>query len=236
MQRDSRSTTDEFRRTPRGVYVVTSPGRAGRSGYLDVALAALEGRADSLQLRAPELTDDELLALAATLVERCRAADVLFLVNDQIEVALEVGADGVHLGQRDHPEQARRRLGRARTLGVSVGSATEARSAAAFGADYLGVTVWASPTKAEAAPVGLVGLGSIARATPLPVVGIGGVDAGNAVQVIEAGASAVAVVSAVGAAPDPTEATRVLVAAVRAASAGHPCRGESRVSRGGVDQ
>jgi len=226
MQRGSGRPANESPRTPRGVYVVTSPGRARRSGHLDVGLAAVEGRADALQLRAPELADDELLSLAATLAERCRAAGVLFIVNDRIEVALEVGADGVHFGQHDHPEQARRQLGRARTLGVSVGTAAEAESAAALGADYLGVTVWASPTKPEAAPVGLGGLGTIARAVPLPVVGIGGTKADNAAQVIEAGATAVAVVSAVGAAPDPTEATRVLVAAVRAASRERPDRGE----------
>ncbi|MGD0321735.1 MAG: thiamine phosphate synthase [Acidimicrobiales bacterium] len=229
MQRDDsgdRSAVEESPRTPCGVYVVTSPGDARRSGHLHVGLAAVEGSADALQLRAPELTDDELLTVAATLAERCRRAGVLFVVNDRIEVALEVGADGVHLGRHDHPEAARRRLGHARTLGVSVGTEAEARWAAAFGADYLGVTVWASPTKPEATPVGLAGLRTVARATPLPVVGIGGIRADNAAQVIEAGARAVAVISAVGAAPDPTEVTRVLVAAVGAASRERPDRGE----------
>ncbi|MGA2036073.1 MAG: thiamine phosphate synthase [Acidimicrobiales bacterium] len=227
MRSDSGSPARESSRTPRGVCVVTSAGLARRGGHLEVGLAALEGRADALQLRAPELADEELLPLAATLADRCRAAGVLFLVNDRVEVALEVGADGVHLGQRDHPEQARRRLGRARTLGVSVETAADAEAAVALGADYLGVTVWASPTKPEAAPLGLAGLGTIARATPLPVVGIGGIGADNAAQVIRAGAAAVAAVSAVGAAADPTEATRVLVAAVRAAPRVCPDRGGS---------
>jgi thiamine-phosphate pyrophosphorylase len=229
MQRDNsgnRSAVKEYPRTPRGVYVVTSQGNPRRSGHLDVGLAAVEGSADALQLRAPELTDDELLPLAAALAERCRRADVLFMVNDRTEVALEVGADGVHLGRHDHPEEARRRLGHTRTLGVSVETEVEARWAAAFGADYLGVTVWASPTKPEATPVGLAGLRTVARATPLSVVGIGGIKADNAARVVEAGATAVAVISAVGAAPDPTEATRVLVAAVRAASRERPDRGE----------
>jgi thiamine-phosphate pyrophosphorylase len=191
--------------------------RAGAGDQLGVVLAALEGGADSVQLRAPEVTDTELLPLAATLAERCRAARVLFFVNDRIDVALEAGADGVHLGQRDGPERARRRLGGSRTLGVSVGNAAEARAAAALGADYLGVTVWSSPTKPDSAPVGLSGLEEIARVTPLPVVGIGGITADNAAQVIEAGAAAVAVVSAVAAAADPVGATRVLVAALGAA-------------------
>jgi len=204
-------------RTPRGVYVVTSSNLFPERGHFDVGLAALEGGADSLQLRAPELPDEELLPLAAALAARCRAEGVLFLVNNKIEVALEAGAHGVHLGQSDRPQSARRQLGTTRTLGVSVETLPEARQAAAFGADYLAVTVWASPTKPEAAPQGLAGIGAIAHATALPVVGIGGIGVGNAERVFEAGASAVAVVSAVGAAPDPVEATARLVAIARTA-------------------
>lgn len=194
--------------------MVTSPGRTPTGDRLSVALAALEGGADCVQLRAPELADSDLLPLAATLAERCRSAGALFLVNDRVEVALEAEADGVHLGQRDEPDRARRRLGSSKTLGVSVGNVTEARAAAALGADYLGVTVWASPTKRDSVPIGLSGLTELARVTQLPVVGIGGITAENAAQVVEAGASAVAVISAVASAVDPVEATRALVAAL----------------------
>lgn len=196
------------------VYVVTSVGLAPGRGHREVALAAVEGGATAVQLRAPELDAAELLALARDLARRCRRRGVVFVVNDRVEVAVESGADGAHVGQGDRPADARERLGNL-VLGVSVESSDQARAAEEGGADYLGVTVWATPTKPEARPVGLDGLRSIVRATSLPVVGIGGIDASNAGDVLRAGASGVAVVSAVGAAPDPVAATRALVDAVR---------------------
>jgi thiamine-phosphate pyrophosphorylase len=180
-----------------------------------VALAAIEGAADAVQLRAKELRDDELRPLARELADACRDAGVLFIVNDRISVALESGADGVHVGQADDPGAARGRLGAGPVLGVSVRDAGEARAAELAGADYLGVTVWATPTKPDAAPGGLDAIRTIAAATALPVVGVGGIDASNAASALEAGASGVAVVSAVGAADDPVVATRALVRAVR---------------------
>jgi thiamine-phosphate pyrophosphorylase len=98
-----------------------------------------------------------------------------------------------------------------------VSTADEARQAERSGADYVGVTVWATQTKPEAEPRGLNGLRAVADATALPVVGIGGIDASNAAEVIGSGAAGVAVVSAVGAASDPVEATRALVRAVERA-------------------
>jgi thiamine-phosphate pyrophosphorylase len=197
------------------VYVVTSAGLFPGRTHRDVALAAMEGGASAVQLRAPDLKDEELLALSRDLAPRCRERGMLLVVNDRIDVAIESGADGAHLGQGDGLEGARDRLGDL-VLGVSVGSPEEARTAQEGGADYLGVTVWATATKPEAHPVGLDGLRSIAEATALPVVGIGGVDASNAHEVLAAGAAGVAVVSAVGAAPDSVGATRALVDAVRA--------------------
>jgi thiamine-phosphate pyrophosphorylase len=195
------------------VYVVTSSGLAPGRGHRDVALAALRGGATAIQLRAPELRDEDLEPLAAELAARCRDAGVLFVVNDRVEVAAAVGA-GAHVGQGDDPSAARARLGRASPLGISVSTVEEALAAADAGADYLGVTVWATPTKPEAAPRGIHGLRAVVDATRLPVVAIGGIDATNASEVILAGASGVAVVSAVGAAPDPVAATRALVEAV----------------------
>jgi thiamine-phosphate pyrophosphorylase len=199
---------------PLGVIVVTSSGLVEGRTHRDVALAAIAGGADAVQLRAKELRDDELRPLARELAGACRAEGVLFLVNDRVAVALESGADGAHVGQDDDPAAARARLGPAPILGVSVGSADEARAADAAGADYLGVTVWATATKPDARPGGLDAVREIAGATGLPVVGIGGIDASNAAEVLAAGASGVAVVSAVGAADDPVEATRSLVRAV----------------------
>ena len=202
---------------PLGVYVVTSTGLVPGRGHREVALAAIEGGADVVQLRAKELRDDELRPLARELAEACRAADVLFVVNDRAAVALESGADGVHVGQDDDPVAARSRLGAGPILGVSVADPDQARHAEAAGADYLGVTVWATPTKPDATPGGLDLVRDVVQATALPVVAIGGIDASNAADALGAGASGVAVVSAVGAAEDPVETTRALVRAVHGA-------------------
>jgi thiamine-phosphate pyrophosphorylase len=197
-----------------GIYVVTSgafgPGRDHRS----LARAAIEGGATALQLRAPELDDADLLATAAELAVACRDAGVLFTVNDRVDVALRSGAEGVHVGQDDDPRTARRRLGPDRVLGVSVGNPAEAVAAARAGADYLGVTVWATVTKPEAAARGTDGLRAVVEAVSLPVVGIGGIDAENAASVLDAGAAGVAVISAVASAADPVAATRALVGTV----------------------
>jgi thiamine-phosphate pyrophosphorylase len=195
------------------VYVATSSGFVVGRGHLEVAKAAIEGGATAVQLRAPELKDDRLTELALEIGGACRAAGVLFVVNDRAAVASRVGA-GVHVGQGDDPAAARATLGPEPILGVSVSSADQARTAEAGGADYLGVTVWPSATKPEAEPQGLDGLRLIVDATSLPVVGIGGVDARNVGQVMDASAVGVCVVSAVGAAPDPERATRELVDAV----------------------
>ena len=197
------------------VYVVTSSSFRGRS-HRDIAMAAIEGGATAVQLRAPELGDDELRPLAAELASRCADAGVVFVVNDRPDVAAAVGAGGAHVGQGDDPDAARGVLGPDRLLGISVGTLEEARSAVDHGADYLGVSVWETSTKPEARPGGLELVAEIAAATPAPVVGIGGIDPASAPSVIAAGAAGVAVISAVAASNDPVDATRALARAVGA--------------------
>src|SRR5262245_23605939 len=192
------------------VYVVTSGTVDPRRTHEEIAEAAITGGATAVQFRAPELDDEELLVVASSIVETCREADVPLIVNDRVDVALGSGAAGAHVGQDDDLDTARARLGRERLLGISVGAPNEARAAERAGADYLGVTVWATDTKPDARPVGLDGLREVVAATALPVVGIGGIDAGNAVDVIEAGAVGVAVIGAVAAAEDPVAAVRSL--------------------------
>ncbi len=202
------------------VYVVTSGGLVPGREHRDVARAAIEGGATAVQLRAPELSAAELRPLAEELQRRCRDAGVLFLVNDRVDVAAAVGA-GAHVGQGDDPRAARTLLGPRSVLGISVSSLEEARVAEGVGADYLGVTVWATGTKPGAEPKGIDGLRALADATALPVVAIGGIDATNAREVLEeGGASGIAVVSAVGAAADPVAATRRLVEVVERVRAG----------------
>jgi thiamine-phosphate pyrophosphorylase len=195
------------------VYVLTSSGYVPGRGHADVAAAAIAGGASAVQLRAPELDDARLCDLAAGIAARCRVAGVLFVLNDRPAVAASIGV-GAHVGQDDDPASARRVIGPDAALGVSVSTPDEALAAERDGADYLGVTVWATPTKPEASPRGLDGIRAVVAATSLPVVGIGGIHAANAREVLDAGAAGVCVVSAVGAAPDPERATRDLVAAV----------------------
>jgi len=192
------------------LYVVTTGTLVSGRAHGEIAAAAVEGGATAVQFRAPELSDDRLLPLAAVLARTCGEAGVLFLVNDRIEVAIRCDAAGAHVGQSEDLDAARSRLGPERILGVSVGNEDEAKTAEAAGADYLGVTVWETATKPEAIPIGLEGLRAVAGATALPVVGIGGIDIGNAREVLAAGASGIAVIGAVAKADDPTGAVREL--------------------------
>jgi thiamine-phosphate pyrophosphorylase len=192
------------------LYVVTTGTLVSGRAHGEIATAAVEGGATAVQLRAPELSDDRLLPLAAILARTCGDAGVLFLVNDRIEVAIRCDAAGAHVGQDHDLSAARGRLGSERILGVSVGSEEEARAATTAGADYLGVTVWETATKPEALGIGLEGLRAVTRATALPVVGIGGIDASNARDVFAAGAAGIAVVGAIATADDPTRSVREL--------------------------
>jgi thiamine-phosphate pyrophosphorylase len=216
------AATPERPRLVLGVYVVTAAGLVPGRGHAEVAIGAIEGGANAVQLRAPGHRDEELFPLAGELAERCAERGVLFIVDDRIELAMACGAAGVHLGQGDPWQEARVRLGPELVLGVSVEDIGQASAAQAAGADYLGVTVFATRTKPEAVPGGLAQVREISAATRLPVVGIGGIDASNARQVLEAGAAGIAVVSAVAAAPDPAAATRSLVAAVRGTTGAPP--------------
>jgi thiamine-phosphate pyrophosphorylase len=121
----------------------------------------------------------------------------------------------LHIGQDADARAARRMLGEGVALGVSVETSRQTVDAAAAGADYVAVTVWATPTKPEAVPRGLQVVRDLAGSAWLPVVGIGGIDASNAAMVLAAGAAGVAVVSAVAAASDPVAATRALAEVVR---------------------
>ncbi|MGH2580887.1 MAG: thiamine phosphate synthase, partial [Actinomycetota bacterium] len=137
------------------VHVITSDGLVPGRGHIEVADAAIEGGADVVQLRAPKLSDHDLRSVAGEIERRCRKGQVLFVVNDRIDIAVAVGAGGAHVGQRDHPGTARERLGPRGVLGISVATPEQAEAAEGAGADYLGVTVFATPTKAEAVPIGL---------------------------------------------------------------------------------
>ena len=184
---------------------------------LSVADAALDGGATVIQLRdktaSTRLLIEEGLALRALTRER----GALLIVNDRVDVALAVEADGAHVGQDDMPAGlARRLLGPKHILGVSAANIEEADEAVAGGADYLGVgPIFPSPGKADAGPAtGEHLLTELAKRYTIPLIAIGGITAENAAEVIQAGACGVAVITAVVYAEDITAASRLLRGAV----------------------
>ena len=164
-----------------------------------------------LQLRAKRLPAAPLCALARVLKTRCRGVGVPFCVNDRLDVALVVGADVVHLGQDDLPlVDAKRLVPAGMLIGYSTHDLTQARLAAAEGADYIGFGP-VFPTQTKLAPdptVGLDALRAVCAAVTVPVVAIGGIGLDRLADVAAAGASAAAVIAAVAGAPDPVAAGR----------------------------
>jgi thiamine-phosphate pyrophosphorylase len=202
------------------LYLVTDRDLAGGRSIADIVLAAVAGGATVVQVREKSLATRAFLELASALAVLLRPLRVPLVVNDRADVALAAGAAGVHLGQDDLPcAAARRLLGPAAIVGVSVSTAAEARAAEGDGATYVAASpVFDTPTKLDAAPgLGLAGVRAVRAATRLPVVAIGGLGEANAGDVVRAGADGVAVVSAIVAAPEPRAAARALRRAVDAA-------------------
>ena len=198
------------------VYLVADPEQAS-SGLEATVAAALDGGVTAVQLRAKSMTDSESIALARRLKKMCDAAGATFLINDRVDIALAVDAEGVHLGVDDLPlETARRILGPDKVIGFSPEFDQQAEGARNAGADYLGVgPVFGTTSKSDAGQA--VGLETLRRRVELagiPVIGIGGISAGNAPGVMQTGAAGVAVVSAILRAADPRSAAAELRAAV----------------------
>ena len=203
------------------VYVITDSRLCGRP-LLACVEQALRAGATVIQLRDKQATTRQLVEMGRALAELCRRFGATFIVNDRVDVALAVEADGVHVGTDDMPVAlARRLMGPGRIVGASVESPEEARQAEREGADYLGVgPIFATSTKPDAGePRGPQLLQAVRQVTRLPLVAISGITAANAPLAIQAGADGVAVISAVMAAPDPEAATRQLALAVRRALA-----------------
>ncbi|MCG9106823.1 thiamine phosphate synthase [Laribacter hongkongensis] len=197
------------------VYLVLDPDLCGGlDGMLRVTEAAMAGGAGVVQLRAPQWKKRQWLDAARVLQLLCRQGGAVFVVNDQVDVALAMGADGVHVGQQDLPVAVVRELmGPQALIGLSVNHADQL-AAVPPEADYLGLgPVFATSTKKDAAPVlGLAQLAGLAAVTSLPTVGIGGITPDNAGAVFAAGVDGVAVVSAICTAADPAAVTRELYA------------------------
>lgn len=202
------------------LHVLTDREWSRGRDMLSVAAAALDGGATVIQLRDKTASTRVLIEEGLTLRVLTRERGALLIVNDRVDVALAVEADGAHVGQDDMPAGlARRLLGPDRILGVSAVNMEEADEAVAGGADYLGVgPIFPSLGKADAgSPTGVGLLTELARCYTTPLVAIGGITAENASEVVRAGACGVAVITAVVYAEDITAASRQLRLAVDAA-------------------
>ena len=197
-----------------GLYVIIDPAVAPGRDEVETARQAIEGGARIVQLRDKTRTEDEQLPIAKRLAEVCRENDVPFFINDYVDLALQAGAAGVHVGQTDFAVAAvRERAGPDLLIGASTNDVPEARQAEADGADYVSVgRLFPTGSKSDTRPATLDTLRAVKDAVSLPVCAIGGINESNIDSVIKAGADIVSVISAVVAAPDVCEAARVLSA------------------------
>lgn len=205
------------------LYLVLDPDLCGGlSGMLDTAREAAANGATVVQLRAPHWKKRQWLEVAWALKALLEPFRVPLIIDDQVDVALAVGAAGVHVGQQDLPARvARDLIGAECWLGLSAADAAEIDNAEAELIDYLGVgPVYSTATKADAPPViGIERFAELMRSKPRPVVAIGGIGPGRAAPLMRAGSDGVAVVSAICGQSDPARATRTLLQEITAARA-----------------
>jgi len=193
------------------LYLVLDPGLCAAAGMVETARAAVAGGATIVQLRDKRGTTAGRIAAGRALKAALAPTGALLIVNDDVEAAMAIGADGLHIGQDDFaPHAARARIGRDMVLGVSAETEALAAGIDAQIVDYAGLgPVFATPTKPDhKQPAGLDGLARLVAASPVPSVAIGGLKAGHAAAVLATGAHGLAVVSAICGQPDPQAAAR----------------------------
>lgn len=212
------------------LYLVTDRSLCGGRQLLDVVRESVQGGVTLVQLREKRAATRDFVELARALISELRPVGIPLLVNDRIDVALAVGAEGVHIGQSDMPyEMARELMGPEAIIGLSVETLDQAREAEGLNVDYFGVSpIFTSSTKTDTGtPWGLEGLRTLRQISSKPLVAIGAIDTGNAAEVIDAGADGIAVVSAICAASSPSRAARLLKGAIVPARRTHTGKGIS---------
>lgn len=195
------------------LYLVTDSELAAGRDLSEIVGSAVAGGVTMVQLREKEACTRDFVSLARKLIETLRPLGIPLIINDRIDVALAVDADGVHIGQSDMPyETARRLLGPGKIIGLSVETMEQVEQANSLDVDYIGVSpIFATPTKTDTGrPFGLEGLREAVRLSRHPAVGIGGMNARTAADVIDCGADGIAVVSAIISAEDPKKASEEL--------------------------
>lgn len=199
------------------LHVLTDTSLQSRFSHVELARFAIEGGAEVIQYREKDQPTNKMIETARQLRAVCTGAGVALIINDRIDVALAVDADGVHLGQDDFPiAKARQMLGGHAIIGGSADDLEQARGVQAAGADYVGLgPVFPTGSKDDAGPVtGLDNLAKVCQNLDIPVVAIGGVDKTNAAKVMAAGAHGIAVISAVCCQESPVQAAADLTRAM----------------------
>ncbi|GBC94830.1 Thiamine-phosphate synthase [bacterium HR16] len=202
------------------LYLVTDRDLLQGRPLEEVVLAAVQGGVKMVQLREKHATTRFFVEEAQRIKELLAPYEVPLIINDRVDVAMAVGAHGVHIGQEDMPYPlARRLLGEHAIIGLSVETMEQVREAEQYDLSYISVSpVFETPTKTDTKGAwGIEGLKQVRAVTRHCVVAIGGINATNVQQVVRAGAEGIAVVSAICAAPDPLESTRNLVDLIRSA-------------------
>ena len=199
------------------LYAVTDRAWLGERTLYEVVEEALSGGATTVQLREKELDDPAFLDEALALTALCDRYSVPLIINDNVDVAVKCGAQGVHIGQHDMPAaEVRKMIGPELILGVSAQTVEQAVQAEKDGADYLGVgAVFSTSTKLDADDVSFETLRAICDAVSIPVVAIGGITKDNIAKLKGSGIDGIAVVSAIFAAPDVRKASEELREIVR---------------------
>jgi len=218
-------------------YIASYKGQDEPARTLALISLVLDAGVPCVQVRAKDCSDRQRYDMAERAVQLCHQVGASCIINDRVDIALAVGADGTHVGPEDLTVGAARRLlGEGPVLGASARTVVDARNAEAAGASYLGVGP-CFPTSTKDGlpdPIGAAGLAAVAAAVALPVLAIGGVTADRIPELLEAGAYGVAVVGAIAMASNPARAARQLLANLVAATATTPASGlaASTSSRG----
>ncbi|MBB4194431.1 thiamine-phosphate pyrophosphorylase [Rhizobium aethiopicum] len=200
------------------LYLVLDPDLCAEIGMIETARLAVAGGATMVQLRDKHAGTTRMIETGRALKQALAGTGALLIVNDDVEAAIAIGADGLHIGQEDMDARtARTMIGSDMILGLSVETAQLAGAVDPRLVDYTGVgPVFATPTKADhKQPLGFDGLAMLVKSSPVPSVAIGGLKAEHVAQVFTAGARGLAVVSAICGTPDPEAATRRIAANIR---------------------
>ena len=213
-----------------GLYVIIDTQILGLKDAIDAASKAIRGGAKVIQLRDKQHGKGEVLTAALKLRGLCCKSNILFIVNDYLDIALASDADGIHVGYDDLPlSVVRKELPIDKIIGLSTHTLAQAQEAEAEGADYIAVgSIFSSPTKINTAVVGLEHLRQVRKTVSTPIVAIGGINKENIGEVIAAGADAAAVISAVLTQKDIESATRQLVKEIEKKTKRHKKSGSHR--------